>query len=61
MRVKLTSIIYECVLIEYVINSKAYRFYDLNAKVIIESNNADFYENKHPCKSRNSWGTTGGK
>lgn len=49
------------VLIEYVINSKEYRFYDLNDKVIIESNNVDFYENKHPCKLKNSWGTSRGK
>jgi hypothetical protein len=41
-----------------VANSKAYRFYDLNAKVIIESIDADFYEEKFPFKSRNSGGTT---
>jgi len=29
-RVELTSRAYECVFIEYVINSEAYRFYDLN-------------------------------
>ena len=44
--------------IGYAINSKAYRFYDLNAKVIIESNDADFYENKFPFKLRNSGGTS---
>ncbi|KAK2408198.1 hypothetical protein QL285_043729 [Trifolium repens] len=56
-RVKLASRAYECVFIGYATNSKAYRFYDLNAKVIIESNDADFYENKFPFKSRNSGGT----
>ena len=43
-RVKLTSRAYECVFIGYVINNEAYRFYDLNVKVIIKSNDADFYE-----------------
>ena len=57
-RVKLASRAYECVFIGYAINSKAYRFYDLNAKVIIESNDADFYENKFPFKLRNSGGTS---
>src|SRR3954467_2488291 len=41
-RVKLAIRAYECVLIGYAANSKAYRFYDLNAKVIIESNDDDF-------------------
>ncbi|GAU50608.1 hypothetical protein TSUD_410180 [Trifolium subterraneum] len=53
-RVKLASRAYECVFIGYAANSKAYRFYDLNEKVIIESNDANFYENKFPFKSRNS-------
>ncbi|GAU47899.1 hypothetical protein TSUD_25140 [Trifolium subterraneum] len=56
-RVKLASKAYECVFIGYAANSKAYRFYDLNEKVIIESNDADFYENRFPFKSRNSGGT----
>ncbi|CAJ2637004.1 unnamed protein product [Trifolium pratense] len=56
-RVKLASRAYECVFIGYAANSKAYRFFDLNEKVIIESNDADFYENKFPFKSRNSGGT----
>ncbi|CAJ2640978.1 unnamed protein product [Trifolium pratense] len=56
-RVKLASRAYECVFIGYAANSKAYRFYDLNAKVVIESVDADFYENKFPFKSRNSGGT----
>jgi len=59
-RVKLASKAYECAFIGYAINSKAYRFYDLNVKVIIESNDVDFYENKFPFKSRNSEGTSGG-
>ncbi|GAU26739.1 hypothetical protein TSUD_317370 [Trifolium subterraneum] len=56
-RVKLASRAYECVFIGYAANSKAYMFHDLNEKVIIESNDADFYENKFPFKSRNSGGT----
>jgi len=48
-KVKLTSRAYECVFIEYVINSEAYRFYDLNAKVIIELKDIDFYVNNYPC------------
>ena len=47
-RVKLTSRAYECVFIGYAISSKVYRFSDLNAKVIIKSNDVDFYENKIP-------------
>jgi len=35
-------------------------FYDLNAKVIIESNDAHFYENKFSFKSRDSGDTSGG-
>ena len=57
-RIKLASRAYECVLIGYVINSKAYRFYDLNAHTIIESNDADFYELRFPFKLRNSRGTS---
>ena len=56
-RVKLASRAYECVFIGYAVNSKAYRFYDLNAKVTIESNDVDFYESKFPFKSRNSGGS----
>ncbi|KAK2442716.1 putative mitochondrial protein [Trifolium repens] len=56
-RVKLASRAYECVFIGYAANSKAYRFFDLNAKVIIESVDADFFEDKFPFKSRNSGGT----
>jgi len=42
----------------YVINSNAYGFYDLNVKVIIESNDADFYGNKLPFELRNSGSVT---
>ena len=45
-RIKLASRAYECVFIGYAINSKAYRFYDINAHNILESNDADFYETK---------------
>ncbi|KAK2362991.1 myosin-16 [Trifolium repens] len=55
-RVKLASRAYECVFIGYAANNKAYRFFDLNAKVIIESIDADFYEDKFPFKSTNSGG-----
>jgi len=43
----------------YVINSKAYCFYDLNVKVIIESNDANFYGNKLPFELRNSGSASG--
>ncbi|KAK2356784.1 hypothetical protein QL285_094109 [Trifolium repens] len=56
-RVKLASRAYECAFIGYASNNKAYRFYDLNAKVIIESVDVDFFEDKFPFKSRNSGGT----
>lgn len=59
-RVKLTSRAYECVFIGYALNSKAYRFYDLKSKTIIESNDVDFYENKFPFKSGDSGGNSGG-
>jgi len=55
-RIKLASRTYECVFIGYALNSKAYMFYDLKAKVIIESNDADFYETKFPFLSRDSGG-----
>lgn len=56
-RVKLASKAYECVFIWYASNSKAYGCYDLNSKVIIESNDVEFYEDKFHFKSRNSGGT----
>lgn len=45
------------VCLAYATNSKTCKFYDLNEKVIIESNDVEFYENKFPFKSRNSGGT----
>ena len=59
-RDKLASRVYECVFIGYALNSKAYRFYDLKSKSIIESNDADFYENKFLFKSGDSGGNSGG-
>lgn len=47
-RVKLVSRAYEFVFIGYDINRKAYKFYELNAKVIIKSNDVKFFENKYP-------------
>ncbi|GJT47518.1 hypothetical protein Tco_0956233, partial [Tanacetum coccineum] len=42
----------------YAFNSKAYRFFDLNSHVILESNDANFYEHKYPFKSTNSGGAS---
>lgn len=55
--VKLASKAYECVFIGYAVNNQAYTCYDLNSKVIIESNVVEFYEDKFSFKSRNSGGT----
>ena len=55
-RNKLVSIAYECVFIGYAFNSKTYRFFDLKDRVIIESNDAEFYEYKFPFKLNNSGG-----
>ena len=60
-RSKLASRAYECVFIGYGCNSKAYRFYDLKNHVIIESLDADFYENKFPFNLRNSGGSNTSK
>ena len=57
-RIKLASRAYECVFIGYAVNSKAYRFYDLDARTILESNDADFYEHRFPFKLRNSGGAS---
>ena len=59
-RSKLASRAYECVFIGYVINSKAYRFYNWKDQVIIESNDVDFFEDKFPFKLRNSRGSSKG-
>lgn len=50
-RVKLASKAYE-----YATNSKTYRFYDLNAKIIIELNDVEFYENSFSFQAKNSGG-----
>lgn len=56
-RVKLTSRVYECVFIRCIINNKAYKFYDLNSKVIIKSNDVELYEDKFSFKLGNGGGT----
>lgn len=43
---KLVAKAYECVFIDYAINNKTYRFYDLKNYLIIESNDIDFFEDK---------------
>jgi hypothetical protein len=45
---KRVSRAYECLFIGYAIIREAYRFYDLNAKVIIKSTDVDFYEVSTP-------------
>ncbi|GJW26004.1 retrovirus-related pol polyprotein from transposon TNT 1-94 [Tanacetum coccineum] len=37
---------------------KTYKFFDLKSHVILESNDADFYEHKYPFKSTNSEGAS---
>lgn len=59
--VKLTSRAYKCAFIGYAINNIASRFYDRNAKVIIELIFIDIYEKKYPCKLNKSGGTNGKK
>lgn len=56
-RSKLSSRAYECVFLGYSVNSKAYRFFDVNNKVIIESIDADFFEHKFPFKPKVSGGS----
>lgn len=63
-RSKLSSRAYECVFVGYSLNSKSYKFYDINNKVIIESIDADFFEHKFPFKLKsidNSLGNSGGE
>ena len=55
-RVKVASRACECVFIGYALNSKSYRFYEQKAKVIIKSNDTDFYETKFPFISRDNGG-----
>ena len=58
-RKKLVSRAYEDVFIEYAINSKSYRFYDLVNQLIIELNGrVDFFKNRFLFKSRNSGGSS---
>ena len=45
---------YECVFVGYAENSKAYRFFDLNAHIVIESIDVDFYEHRFPFILKNS-------
>ena len=42
--------------LSYVINSAAYRFFDLENKIIFESDDAIFHEDKFPFKLKNSGG-----
>ena len=42
--------------LSYVINSAAYRFFDLENKIIFESDDAIFHEEKFPFKLKNSGG-----
>ena len=60
-RSKLASRAYECVFIGYAIHSKAYTFYDIKNNVIVESLDADFFEDKFPFKSKNSRGSSKNK
>ena len=53
-RRKLVNRAYEGFFILYETNSKTYRFYDLVIQVIIESNVANFFEDRFFFKSRNS-------
>ena len=39
-----------CTFLGYVINSAAYRFFDLENKIIFESGDAIFHEEKFPFK-----------
>ena len=45
-----------CVFLGYAINSTAYRFFDLENKIIFESGDAIFHEEKFPFKLKNSRG-----
>ena len=58
-RLKLASRAYECLFIDYAVNSKAYRFYNLKGQVIIKSNDVGFFKDKFPFKLRNSGGSSG--
>ena len=43
-----------CAFLGYVINSTAYRFFDLEDKIIFESSDANFHEEKFHFKLKNS-------
>ena len=45
-----------CAFLGYAINSSAYRFFDLENKIIFESGDAIFHEKKFPFKLKNSGG-----
>ena len=45
-----------CAFLGYTINNTAYRFFDLENKVIFESRDAIFHEEKFPFKLKNSGG-----
>ena len=57
-RIKIGSKIVDCVFIGYVVNSKACRFFvhksdnpEIHVNTIIESDNAEFFENIYPYKT----------
>ena len=45
-----------CAFLGYAINSTSYRFFDLENKIIFESGDAIFHEEKFPFKLKNSGG-----
>ena len=45
-----------CTFLSYAINSLAYRFFDLENKIIFESGDAIFHEQRFPFKLKNSGG-----
>ena len=45
-----------CAFLDYVINSATYRFFDLENKIIFESSDAIFHEEKFPFKLKNNGG-----
>ena len=45
-----------CTFLGYVINSSAYRFFDLENKIIFKSGDTIFHEEKFPFKLKNSGG-----
>ena len=45
-----------CAFLSYAINSSTYRFFDLENKIIFESGDAIFHEQKFPFKLKNSGG-----